>query len=292
MTESVIERPTSTARLPSGLVEYRREGNGDDTVLVLHGGHMRAGLSVGEDTYIDRGYSVLVPSRPGYGRTPLSTGGSPNGFADVAAELCRHLGIDGLTAVVGISAGGRTALALASRYPRLVRRLVLDSSVGFGTYPDQRTHLAAKVVFNACTEKLTWGGVHALLRIVPTTGLRLLLGELSTKPAREVVAALGDEERTRMMELFSRMGSGSGFLNDLRHTRAVAPEGIDQPSLVVASRTDGGVPFLHAESLVANIPGAELFVSGADSHVGWFGDGHAVTADRIGRFLTDEPARG
>lgn len=288
MTESVIERPTSTARLRSGPVEYRWEGPGDATVIVLHGGHTRAGLSLGEDTYTERGYAVLALSRPGYGRTPLRTGTSPSGFADVVAELCGHLGIDSVAAVVGISAGGRTALALASRHPQLVPRLVLESSVGFGAYPDRRTRIAAKVVFNARTENVTWGAVRALLRFAPTTGLRLMLGELSTKPASEVVAALGDEERARLVELFSRMRSGSGFRNDIDNTRAVTPEVIDQPTLVVASRADGGVPFSHAESLAANIPGAELFVSGADSHVGWFGD-YAAAANRIGRFLDVAP---
>ncbi|MBA8827332.1 pimeloyl-ACP methyl ester carboxylesterase [Saccharopolyspora lacisalsi] len=275
-------------RLHSGRIEYRLEAAGDSTVLVLHGGHMRAGLAPGEETYLDRGYSVLVPSRPGYGRTPLSVGPSPSGFADVLAELCRELGIDSVAAVVGISAGGRTALAMASRCPRLVQRLVLESSVGFGTYPDRRTRIAANIVFNARTERLTWGAVRALLRLAPTTGLRLLLGDLSTKPAHEVVAALGDEERARMVELFSRMRSGSGFLNDIDHTRAVAPETVTQPTLVVASRTDGGVPFAHAESLTAGIPGAELFLSGADSHLGWFGD-RTATANRIERFLAADP---
>jgi pimeloyl-ACP methyl ester carboxylesterase len=57
---------------------------------------------------------VLAPSRPGYGRTPVSTGTSVTGFADVTRTLCAHLGITRLAAVVGTSGGGPTAVAMAA----------------------------------------------------------------------------------------------------------------------------------------------------------------------------------
>ncbi|MGW3351801.1 alpha/beta fold hydrolase [Nonomuraea rubra] len=36
-----------------------------------------------------------------------------------------------VAAVVGVSAGGRTALTMAARHPHLVERVILQSSVGF-----------------------------------------------------------------------------------------------------------------------------------------------------------------
>jgi hypothetical protein len=41
-------------------------------VVIFHGGHVRAGLALGEEVFAEAGYTLLVPSRPGYGRTPLS----------------------------------------------------------------------------------------------------------------------------------------------------------------------------------------------------------------------------
>ncbi|WP_345482985.1 alpha/beta fold hydrolase, partial [Actinopolymorpha pittospori] len=117
-----VERETAVARLDAGVVEYRLERRGETSVLVFHGGHMRAGLPLGEEVFAELGCTVLVPSRPGYGRTPVGTGRSPAGFADASRELCRHLGIEGVDAVVGVSAGGRTAMAMAARHPELVRR--------------------------------------------------------------------------------------------------------------------------------------------------------------------------
>ncbi|MFD0853052.1 hypothetical protein ACFQ07_12505, partial [Actinomadura adrarensis] len=65
------DQPTRVLELAvSGPVEYRLEERGPRTVLVLHGGHMRAGLPLGEETFAEAGHTILAPSRPGYGRTP------------------------------------------------------------------------------------------------------------------------------------------------------------------------------------------------------------------------------
>ncbi|MFD0533267.1 hypothetical protein ACFQY7_05205 [Actinomadura luteofluorescens] len=64
-----MERATTVIDLPSGPVEYRLEERGPRVVLMLHGGHMRAGLPLGEETFADAGCTVLAVSRPGYGRT-------------------------------------------------------------------------------------------------------------------------------------------------------------------------------------------------------------------------------
>src|SRR6266568_8527727 len=100
---TTTDRPTTTAHLDAGLVEYRWEQRGDATVVVFHGGHVRAGLAVGEEVFAESGYTVLAPSRPGYGRTPLQTGVSVRGFADATRALCEHLGIGKVAAVVGTS---------------------------------------------------------------------------------------------------------------------------------------------------------------------------------------------
>lgn len=284
------QRPTAMAHLGAGPVEYRLERRGEAAVLVFHGGHMRAGIALGEEVFADLGHTVLVPSRPGYGRTPLRTGTSPSGFAEAVGELCRHLGIDRVAAVVGISAGGRTAVTMAARYPETVDRLLLENAVGFLPCPDRRTRFAAKVVFNPVTEKATWAAVHGLMRLAPASGMRLLLRDLSTEPVADVLAAAGDRGRAEMVALFSLMRSGHGFVNDLRSTPDVMSE-VAQPTLVIAGRKDGSVPFTHAESLAAGIQRAELVEDEAESHLLWFGSGYPAIAERIRRFLLTAPDR-
>ncbi|WP_327000394.1 alpha/beta hydrolase [Dactylosporangium sp. NBC_01737] len=277
-------RPTAIAHLPTGQMEYRLDRRGDTVVLICHGGHVRAGLAVGEESFAAADATILVPSRPGYGRTPLTTGTSVERYTGVVRELCAHLGIDRVAAVVGISGGGPTAATLAARHPDLVERLILVSAVGWLPYPGRWTRLGSHLAFSAATERLTWAAIHALARRAPGRCLRTMLRSLSTRPVDDVVAALRPHDRDKLLALFTQMRSGRGFLNDLRPTPDVTAR-IDQPTLVVATRTDGGVPFAHAQSLAAAIRRAELVESRADSHFVWLGADWPAIAARIRAFL-------
>lgn len=283
-----LVRPTALDYLSPGQVEYRLERRGDAVVVVLHGGHVRAGLALGEEVFAAAGCTILVPSRPGYGRTPLSTGTTAEGFTDVVRELCARLGIARVAAVVGISGGGPTASTMAARHADLVERLILVSAVGWLPFPDRPTRLGAHLGFAAMTEHLTWAGVHMLARVAPDACLRMMLRSLSTRPAGEVLAALRAEDRAMLLALFARMRSTRGFLNDLRPTPDVTAR-IDQPTLVIATRTDGGVPFAHAQSLASTIRHAELVESRAPSHFVWLGADWPAIAERIRAFLDTNP---
>ncbi|WP_433519393.1 alpha/beta fold hydrolase [Nonomuraea sp. CA-143628] len=281
------ERGTAVAHLPEGRVEYRLEGDGPRTVVVFHGGHARASLPLGEEVFTEAGFTVLAPSRPGYGRTPLSTGTTAAGFADVTAELCRTLGVERVAAVVGVSAGGRTALAMAARHPELVERVVLESAVAFLPWPHWLVRLGGRVAFHARLEAGTWAIMRSLLRVAPSLALRLLVRDLSVLPAGRFLGNLSTAERATLTGLFTLMRSGSGFVADMLPVPDCAAQ-VGQPALVIASRQDRSVPFAHAESLAAAMPHAELVESRADSHMIWFGADYPRVAARIGAFLTTD----
>lgn len=285
LPSAFAERDTLVVEVPAGKVEYRLEGDGSRTVVVLHGGHLRAGLALGEEVFTDAGFTVLAPSRPGYGRTPLTTGITPTGFADATAQLCQALGIERVAAVVGISAGGRTALTMAARHPQLIERVIAQSAVAFLPWPDRRARLGGRVVFHARLEAGTWAIIRSLLRSAPCLALRLLLRELSVLPARQVLAGLSAAERATLIGLFAAMRSGGGFVADMLPVPDCAAQ-VTQPTLIIATRQDGSVPFAHAESLLAAIPHAELVDSRADSHLIWFGADYARVASHIRNFLT------
>ncbi|MEV0196333.1 alpha/beta hydrolase [Nonomuraea sp. NPDC050691] len=265
-------------------MEYRLEGESRRTVVVFHGGHMRAGLALGEEVFAEAGFTVLAPSRPGYGRTPLSTGTTPAGFADATAQLCRSLGIERLAAVVGISAGGRTALTMAARHPHLVERVILQSAVAFLPWPDRLTRLGGRAVFNAQIEAGTWAFMRSLVRLAPPVGLRLLLRSLSALSSCQVLAGLSPAERATLVGLFSQMRSGHGFVADMLPVPDCAAQ-VGQSALVIATRHDHSVPFAHAESLASVLPNAELVESRADSHMIWFGPDYPRIATTIRAFL-------
>ncbi|HVB27848.1 MAG TPA: MFS transporter, partial [Mycobacteriales bacterium] len=108
----------------SGPVELARSGTvGKPVVLLLHGtpGSWRQAVPVAEDLAGD--FDVLLPSRPGYGRTPVSTGRSVAAQADAYAALLDALALD-RAAVVGVSGGGPSALAFAAGHPDRTAALV------------------------------------------------------------------------------------------------------------------------------------------------------------------------
>jgi pimeloyl-ACP methyl ester carboxylesterase len=80
------------------------------------------------------------------------------------------------------------------------------------------------------------------------------------------------------------MRSGAGFVADMLPVPDCAAR-VAQPTLIVATRQDGSVPFAHAESLAATIPDAELFDCRADSHLIWFGPEYPRIAAGIREFL-------
>lgn len=285
---------TRVSSLRDGVVvEHRvaRSGGDAGTVLVMHGGHMRAELDVDDATWLGMGLDLVVPSRPGYGRTTPEAGPGPERFADNVCAVLDELGIGQLRAVVGISAGTPSALALAQRHPDRVERVESVSGVSpILPWPDRRTRIAGRVVFNRWTERATWALTRWSLQRWPDPTLRSLFGALTTGSAAEVVASLTREQHSAALELFGAMRSGRGFTTDLRQApRPDIAASVRQPTLVVATRCDASVPFDHAEALARTVPGAVLAEVEAVSHLLWIDPDADDVRARIREFVLAGP---
>jgi 2-hydroxy-6-oxonona-2,4-dienedioate hydrolase len=123
-------RWTSTLDLDVGMVDTSRgpmeaaTAGAGPAVLLVHGlpGSWRQCVPIAEDL-ADR-FRVVLPSRPGYGATPIGTGRTYEEQADALAALLDAQGID-RCAVVGVSGGGPAAIALAARHHERVGALVM-----------------------------------------------------------------------------------------------------------------------------------------------------------------------
>lgn len=252
----------------------------------MHGGHMHSGMAVGESPLRAAGHCLLIPSRPGYGGTSISAGPGPEDFADTVAELCAHLHIRSVRGVIGISAGGPAAVALAERHPHLVQSLLLVSARSASPFPTGLTRLAAHLAFSARLEPRVWAAIRALLHRSPSFGLRTMMSSLSTMPARRVLADLSPPEQQELAQLFAAMRSGQGFGIDVHHhLDPHLGRAVEQQTLVIASRRDGQVNWQHAEHLHQNIRGSLLWESPSLSHLVWYGSGATATQERILDFL-------
>ncbi len=250
--------------------------------MILHGGHMSAGCRFGEEAYRQAGYSVLVVSRPGYGRTDAAAGPSAPEFVIRLRKLCATLEISDVTAV-GISLGARSAMTFAAYAPELVRKVILLCPTSFRRWPDRPTRRTARLAFNPVIERATWRTVHALLRRDPARYLPRLIADLSILPGQEVVARLGGDRQLAIDFLLS-CRSGEGFMIDLRPPTDVTAQ-VAQPVLILATRSDGSVGWEHPAHLAATLAHADLIEVGTPSHLLWLGEGSDQTTRAISGFL-------
>ncbi|MBJ2119897.1 alpha/beta hydrolase [Arthrobacter sp. MSA 4-2] len=260
-------------------------------VLFFPGGHCRAGSDCGWSLYTSLGYGVLAFSRPGYGRTDVGPLTAAE-FLPAVAESARRLDIEKATAAVGVSFGGLQAIATAVSLPHLPPRLVLHSCApSTHPYPDSPLQARiAPVVFGPALSGHTWKAVARSVATDP--GLRRMAGTLSDLPTGAWWDTFPAGDRQRARELFQSMASGSGFANDLRQARRARSSyrrrtqaRVGCPTLVTASRHDGGVAYAHAEDFRDTIPTARLVELPAPSHLFWLGPSRGEAAAAVRDFL-------
>lgn len=266
-------------------------GISEPVVLVFPGGHASAATPLGQDLYTDLGYRVLTFSRPGYGRSHVGLLTAAD-FVPAVSEVCQQLAIVEVAATVGISFGGLQAVHVAVSLPHLAPRLVLHSCAPSQLpYPDTRLERrAAPLAFGPHIQGLTWRVVRALTS--SDGGLRLMMTPLSTLPTAPWWDTWTPADRDAARSTFAAMDSGSGFANDLRqgradraHYRHATIESVPCPTLVTASRHDGGVSFDHAENFVHTIANARLAETDSKSHFYWLGTDRQTVSDAIREFI-------
>ena len=251
-----------------GPIEYRIVGQGP-AVLVLNGGHSNCNSPLGhEQFFLDQGYQLLIPSRPGYGKTPSSTGRTAEAFADALVSFLDFLHLDHII-VVGIPAAGRTVLQLAGRAPSRVSRLILQVALTSGRFPKGGTGLVAYLLFNPVVERWTWAAYRTFGRVAPQAALRSMMGSLSSLPVDQVMASMSQDQQQAALAFLLASRSGSGFLHDMHH-RCGDLGRITAPTLIIESKYDGSKDPSHATYAADHIAHAELFLSPAESHFFWF----------------------
>jgi len=254
------------AKTARGLIEYRLEGSGP-TVVVLNGGHCSRESRLSHERLAEYGFSVLTPSRPGYDDTPASVGKTTQEAADALAALLQTLDISSAD-VIGISAAGPTALALARQYPCKIRKLVLESAV---TTPwDEEVKRRARILFGRA-ERVTWQLIKLALRMMPMTVIRTMLQELTTLNVDEVIKRMTKADLTFVRRMIETSQSGTGFMNDIEH-RVNDLAGITLPVLVMFSPYDKSVPPRNAERVAAEVATCELHEVPSDTHLIWIGN--------------------
>jgi pimeloyl-ACP methyl ester carboxylesterase len=272
------------AHTTAGQVEYTSRGEGP-TILVCHGTSSDCFASELSQPLLDSGFRVLTPSRPGYGRTPLATGRSAAEAAQAFVALLDALALK-TCAVVAISGGGPTGLALAAGFPQRVTRLVLSAAI---TRPEVRRNEPAyksQMDFYGPLHNVLWGLLGLMSRLSPETMARQTLTIFSTHDTADALRRLSPADIAKIARFYRGRSSRPGALNDAAHAVDVdVLPAIHQPTLVVHSREDGSVPFAHAEWALRHIPNASLCEAGSTGHFFWVGEDAARISQTIVKFL-------
>ena len=256
-----------------GPIEVQQAGDGIP-LLMIHGsggGHDQ-GMAWARPL-VQQGVRVIAMSRFGYLRTRRPADASPEAQADAHICLLDALGID-KAVVMGVSAGGPSAMQAAIRHPNRVSALVLVVPIAYkpGTVADSAPLVSddkdAWLLRLLGSDFLFWTGLHAardpLIRHV-----------LATPP--EQVAAASEEERARVHDLAERIlpvsSRAVGLHDDTRlgkHLGPYALESIRVPTLVMSARDDGFGTYAAAQYTASRIPGAKFvgFDSGGHLLVG------------------------
>ena len=266
-----------------GEIHYKLTGEGP-VLFFMHGGPGGIDQGILIDGMVQEGYSILAVSRPGYLRTPFV----PLSYeeqVDQYVELLDKLAIDKVVAM-GYSAGGPLALNFANKYPERTHALIMEAGVStVYEMPDEEymdSFWVKLFTKNSIQDFLSWITIIAIRFAFKMTfksiiKLETLLDKESIKKFADLVST--DKERRMWLKKFMDttvpMSIRKLGLNHdvelLTSIEKIPVDNINAKSLLVYSKDDNDVKWLHAEYLETNLKDFELLVTHG-GHFMWVGE--------------------
>ena len=284
-TLAALRAASRTVKTRRGEIEYATAPTGSP-VLISHGtlGGFDQGM-VAAELILTPQFRPIAVSRPGYLRTPLEAGASPEEQADAFAALLDSLAIDRVP-IIGISGGGPPALQFALRHPQRCTAVVLICAVTQRLVLPRRAMLGAKFPRVATSNTANWF-VSLLYRRFPAP----IVQQAFTRYERS--SAVTSAQRRDALRL---MGTSvpvkprfAGVMNDAKYLSTLEPyplERVAQAALIIHGDADEVVPFAHAELAASKIPAARLIALENGSHFAAFlraADSRAAIVDFLNR---------
>lgn len=233
----------------SGLVEYADIGAGVP-VLMIHGtpgGYDQILETVRASGLSSTGLRIIVPSRPGYLRTPITSGRTPAEQARLYADLLTNLGID-KAFILGASGGGPSALQFAILFPERCSGLILEEAATRSIRVDRSVMPPIVVDF--------------LIYLIKAKAIAAIQNKDPTDP---VLARLGAVSLETLIPFGRRV---EGLENDrvqFAHMSGWPLSSVRSPTLILHGMLDKDVPIADAEFAHDQIAGSEMVrLEGAD----------------------------
>ncbi|MGD1907871.1 MAG: alpha/beta fold hydrolase [Leptolyngbyaceae cyanobacterium] len=282
--DAALDMKSKVVNTRFGDIEYCSIGQGVP-ILFIHGGHSNCNETLAHKGFSLDKFQLITPSRPGYGKTPLSDRKTPKQVAELITALLEKISVDKIV-VYGISAGGLTAIELASNYPNRVSKLILASAISRKWLDEQeRTYKIAKIIFNPKVEKLIWATVRFFAKIVPKLMAKNFHSQFSKQPAKN----LKSSDVKELISAMNHYSSGAGFLVDI--DQDISEDVISKikcPTLIIHSKNDNSVPIEHARHSNRMIQNSSLEILENDwGHLFWIGADSVRPIEKILEFVQD-----
>jgi pimeloyl-ACP methyl ester carboxylesterase len=246
---------------PTGQIEYASYGN-SPVILVSHGSFGGFDLGISGLYFLqETDFKFVVPSRFGYLETPLPDNATPSAQANAYVELLDVLNIEKVC-IIGLSAGGTSALDFALNYPGRCWGLIMISAVNVRPVKMPPLRFVVEHIFT--NEFLGW--------LLATYFPRLVAQ--STQDDFSLV-----EDDPILKNTFTNLAwppfstkRRTGMINDIKqagHLPAYPFEDIIPPILIIHGTNDPFVPFDSAKNLATRARNARLLTLEKGGHLSY-----------------------
>jgi pimeloyl-ACP methyl ester carboxylesterase len=281
-----------------GDVEFARRGEGP-ALLVLHdaAGGYDQGLALAG--FLEQeGFEVISMSRPGYLRTPLTSGLLPENQADAAAALLESLSIP-RASLIAFGWGAPAALQFALRHPERLSSLILAAPVLSNLQPTAELVPFPQAVATALTGDVGAWLYHKESEEKPISALTQAYALTAEGSAADSTAWADfvtsdpvqlENFRDLVLTLSPLSARETGIRNDILQIRtlpALPLEKISAPTLVIHGGIDKAVPLASVEAASAKIAGSEFQLVPDAGHLLFLGRGGPAASARIASFLRE-----
>lgn len=208
---------------------------------------------------LKKDFKFICLSRPGYLRTPLTTGETAEKQADMTAALLDSLGIE-KAAVVGCSAGGPPAVQFCLRHPDRCWGLVMGNAINA---PLSRWHglLSPIARFFFRWDWFTYIGVNRFVLFLLRP--RLMLQTMGDPTKQAHIKAM-------LNTIYPTSVRNTGFLNDMdqfQEKESYPLEDVTTPTLVVHGTADIVVSYAQGITSAERIPNAQILSIEGGTHL-------------------------
>jgi len=251
-----LQQDSVVVQTAKGPVEYAEIGHGP-VVLMVHGdpgGYDQIYQVLKIDDAEHGDFRYVIPSRPGYLRTPLIVGKTPKEQAEALAALLDELKID-KAAVVGGSGGGPSAIEFAALYPERCRALVLEEAITMQRNPTEAGFVEAALTKTLGLDFSVW-----LIKDPFTAGLQ------AKDPSDHKISSIATAIFNSTVPAASR---AAGHENDIAQWAAISELPLTRvhcPTLILQGTADVNVPIAHGEFAHDRIAGSQFVQLPGEDH--------------------------